>query len=182
MAASYPSQLNPGNLISTTFVWNTSEIFSLKINPDIQQLLVKLYTNLNNMTLALNLKDTGYYVLEEFLNGQLFFPDPTLNSTTAATPTDRPVFRKVINFGTLPNTTSTSVAHNIDITSGYSFTRIYGAATNTGKTSFIPLPYASPTLTENISLEITNTNVVITTGSDRTSYTTCYVIVEYIKY
>ncbi len=181
MAASYPSQLSTGNLIATTFVWNTSDISALKVNPDLKKLLIHLYTNLNNMTLALNVKDTGLYSLEEFLTGQVFFPNPSLNSTTSGTPVERQAFRKIINFGTLPNTGATSVAHNIDIMAGYSFTRIYGTATNTALTSFIPLPYASPTLNENISLELTATNVVITTGIDRTSYTTCYVSVEFIK-
>ena len=179
--SSYPSQLNPGNLIQTTFVWNSSGINQLNVNPELKRLLVNLYTNLNNMVLALNVKDTGLYSLDEFLTGQTFFPNPSLSSSTAATPVERQAFRKVINFGTLPNAGTTSIAHNISIMSGYSFTRIYGAATNAALTSFIPLPYASPTLNENISLEITGTNVVITTGIDRTSYTECYIIVEFLK-
>lgn len=178
--ASYPSQLSQGNLLPTTFVWNSSQIMALQLPEDTKRLLVDLYTNINNIVLALNIKDTGYYVQEEFLTGQLFFPDPALNSTTAQFPTYRQTFRKVINFGALPNATSKSVAHNLTITPGFSFTRIYGAATNPS-TSFIPIPYASPTLNENISIEIDATNIIITTGIDRTAYTTCYAVIEYIK-
>jgi hypothetical protein len=182
VAKSYNSQANPGLFVPTTNIWDVQQLYSTDVNSDeFKELLVRLYQNINNISLALNLKDSGYYTIQEFLNGQVFFPNPALSSTTAQAPTYRQVFRTVVNFGTLPNTASTSVAHNIDITSGYSFTRIYGAATNTGRTSFIPLPFASPTLNENIKLEVTNTNVVITTGIDRTAYTTCYVVVEYIK-
>jgi hypothetical protein len=93
----------------------------------------------------------------------------------------RQVFRTVVNFGALPNAASTSVAHNIVVTSGYSLTRLYGAATNNTQTSFIPLPFSSSTLNENIKLEMTNTNIVITTAIDYSAYTKTYVVVEYIK-
>lgn len=181
MAVGPSTSQSTGNLIQTTFVWNTSEIQQLNINEDHKRLLVKLYTNLNKIVLALNAKDTGYYVLEEFLTGQQFFSNPNRSDTQSRGSIQRSTFRKVINFGVLPNTTTTTIAHNINILSGYSFTRIYGTATNDNCTSFIPIPYASPTDSENISLEVTNTDIVITTGSDRTSYTTCYIVVEYIK-
>lgn len=180
MAGSYPDQLNPGNLIQTTFVWNAQEVQTLSINPELKRLLVQLYQNLNNVVLALNSKDTGMYQLEEFLNGQQFFANTILSSTTASAPVQRQVFRKVVNFGALPNATSKSVAHGITIDANFSFTRIYGCATNPS-TSFIPLPYASTTLNQNIKLDVDGTNVTITTGIDRTSYTICYCILEYIK-
>lgn len=179
--SSHPSQLSQGNLIQTTFVWNAQEVQSLEINKDLKRLLVQLYQNLNNVVLALNSKDTGIYNEQEFLTGQTFFSNPALSSTTSQSPTERQVFRKVINFGALPDSTNKPVAHNISLLPGYSFTRIYGTAT-TPTSSFIPLPYSSPTaLNENISLEITATDIIITTGIDRRAYTTCYVIAEYIK-
>lgn len=182
MASSYNSQANPGLFVPTTNVWDVSQIYSADVtSPEFKELFVRLYQNINNISLALNLKDTGYYTIQEFLNGQVFFPDPTLSSTTSQAPTYRQVFRTTVNFETLPNAASKSVAHNIDVTSGYSFTRIYGAATNTARTSFIPLPFASPTLNQNIKLEVTDTNVVITTAIDYTAYTTCYCVLEYIK-
>lgn len=182
MSGSYPNQLNPGLFVPTTNVWDVSQLYSVDVkSPEFKELLVRLYQNINNISLALNLKDTGYYTLEEFLNGQVFFPNPLLNSTTSQSPTYRQVFRSVIDFGALPNAASKSVAHNLNVTSGYSFTRIYGAASNTARTSFIPLPFASPTLNQNISLEATDTNIIITTGINRTDYITTYVIIEYIK-
>lgn len=182
MAGPISSQSNFGAFVPTTNVWDVSRIYETDISsPEFKELIVRLYQNINNIALVLNIKDSGYYVQEEFLNGQLFFPNPSLNSTTAQSPTYRQAFRKVINFGTLPNATSTSVAHNINITSGYSFTKIYGASTNNTQTSFIPLPFSSPTLNQNIKLEVTNTDVIVTTGIDMTSYTTTYIILEYIK-
>ena len=186
MAGSYPSQLNPGAFIASTNVWNASEIQNNdSLPPEIKSLFVSLYQNLNNMAILINLKDTGYYTLQEFLPSQSFFPNPALDSTTAQSPTIRQTFRTVINFGALPNAGSKSVAHHIQISTtlptNYSFTRIYGASSNPDQTSFIPLPYASPTSNKNISIEITNTNVVITTGIDYSAYTTTYIICEYIK-
>jgi hypothetical protein len=46
---------------------------------------------------------------------------------------------------------------------------------------YIPLPYASPTLVNNIQLSVDATNVTITTGIDYSAYTVTYVILEYIK-
>lgn len=182
MAGSYPSQLNPGMFVPTTDVWDVSQIYQIEdLSPELQELLVRLYQNLNNMSLALNLKDTGYYSLQEFLNSQAFFPDPTLSSTTSAAPVYRQAFRTTVNFGALPNTGTKSVAHGIAIMGTYSFTRIYAAASDQIGMNYIPIPYASPTDTNNIELSVDATNVTITTGSDRSAFLITYVILEYIK-
>lgn len=178
---SYPPQLNPGAFVPTTNIWDPSELYTLDIQPEFRELLVRLYQNLNNMSLLLNLKDTGYYTLEEFLNSQAFFPNPALSSTTPQTPVFRQGFRKLIQMGTLPNNGTISIAHGIAIQNTYSFTRIYGAASDQTGLNFIPLPYASPTLANNIEVRVDGTNVVLTTGSNRTNFTISYVIVEYIK-
>lgn len=180
--ASYPQQLNPGMFVPTTNIWDVSRLYEVEVgSQEFKELLVRLYQNVNNIALALNLKDTGYYTLEEFLNSQAFFPNPLLNSTTSQQPTYRQVFRKTINFGSLPNTGVKSLPHGINVTTGYSFTRIYGCSSNTARTSFIPLPFASPIDTEEIKLEATNTDVIVTTGSNRSDYITTYIILEYLK-
>lgn len=137
---------------------------------------------INQMSLVLNTKDTGYYPLTEFVCGQLYFPDPTLTSASTTTPVWRQVFRKVINFGALPNTATKTVAHGITMTATTTFTRIYGCASIPG-TTFVPLPLCSTTaLANNISLYADATNVIIATGVDRTAYTTCYVVLEWLKF
>jgi hypothetical protein len=180
--SSYNYQANPGMFVPTTNVWDTSQLYSVNVNSeDFKELLVRLYQNINNIALALNLKDTGYYSIEEFLNSQLYFPNPNEVQNPLSNPLYRQVFRTVVNFGILPNAGTTSIPHNININNNYSFTRIYATATNTGATSFIPLPYASSTLNQNITLNADTLNVNITTAIDYSSYTLCYVVLEYIK-
>lgn len=138
---------------------------------EFRQFMIRLTQFLNLLALAANSKDSGVYDLAEDANNQAWF-DP--NNTGQA----RNVLRKVINFGALPAVTS-SQPHGITITADTVFTRIYGVATDPS-TSFIPIPYAAANGTDNIELEVTATDVVITTGSDRSAYTICYVVLEYI--
>lgn len=170
-----------GAFAPTTNIWDTSEIYSTDVtSPAFKELLVRLYQNLNLLSLVTNVKDSGMYVDSEFQTSCQYFADPALNSSTQQTPTLRPVFRKVINFGALPNATTKSVAHGIAPTASFSFTRIYGCST-TPSTSYIPLPYASTTLINNVELNADATNVNITTGINRSAYTITYVVLEYIK-
>lgn len=173
-----------GAFVPTTNVWDVSQLYDVDVNtPQFKELLVRLYQNVNNIALVLNIKDSGYYVTSEFVNGQSFFPNPLNNSATATAPTLRQVFRTVVNFGALPNATTKSVAHNIPVTAGFTFTRIYGAASDTSGGNYIPIPYATPVaLNDNIALDVSTTNVTITTGVNRTNFTVCYVVVEYIKF
>lgn len=171
-----------GAFLPTTNVWDVNELYDIDVqSPEFKELLVRLYQNINNIAIMVNLKDTGYYTQQEFVCGQLFFSNPALNSLSTTSPQDRQVYRKTINFGALPNTTSKSVAHGIIVNGGTSWTRIYGAATNPTAPSGIPLPYASPTLANNIEVSVTSTNVVVTTGSNRTAFTTCYIVLEYLQ-
>lgn len=170
-----------GSFVPTTNVWDVSEIYSTDVtSPAFKELLVRLYQNLNKMALVTNVKDSGMYVDSEFVTSCQYFADPNLSSATAQSPVLRPVFRKVVNFGALPNTATKSVAHGIAPTASFSFTRIYGCSTNPS-TSYIPLPYAAPVLVDNIELSADATNVTVKTGSNRTAYTITYIILEYIK-
>ena len=159
---------NPNNILPQTFI----------IPEDADEKDLKLREYLNNIATATNSKDSGIYDGVETVTGQQFFP--TFSTDTEANATYRGVLRKVINFGTLPNTGVKNVPHGITFTNSQSATRIYGAATRPG-TSWIPLPYASPTLNFNISLEIQSVNIAITTGIDRTPYTRSFVVIEWIS-
>lgn len=128
---------------------------------------------IKKMTAAINQKDIGQYVLQEVLNGHQFFKP---NSTN----TFRDIYRKVINFGTLPNSDTKEVNHEISISSTTRFTRIYGTS-NLPDTTFIPLPFASPTTNENIKLEVTDQVVRITTAMDYSAFTDTFIILEYLK-
>lgn len=172
---------NVGSFVPTTNIWDSAEIEQLDIKPELKELLVRLYQNLNRMSLALNTKDTGIYNNSQFVNSQIWFPNPSLTSASGTYPDFRQVYRCVVNFGALPNATTKSVAHGITITSSTTFTRIYGAASDTTGNNYIPLPYTSPTLANNIQLDVSATNVTITTGANRTNFNICYIILEYIQ-
>lgn len=174
-------QINVGSFIPTTNVWDVADIQKIDVNSsEFKELIVRLYQNINNIALSLNTRDAGLYVEEEFVNGQVFFtPDSSnINET-------RQCFRKVIDFGQLPNAGAKAVNHGIDNAlpaAPFIFTRIYGAATDTTARTSIPIDYASPVLANNIQLDVTATQVIVTTGSNRTNYDTCYIVLEYLKF
>ena len=172
-----------GSFIPTTNIWDPTEIYSTEVtSPEFKELLVRLYQNLNLMAINLNNKDTGYYDTSEFVTGQKYFPKPGLTSLSGQTPDFRQTYRKVINFGALPNTGTTNVAHGLTVDANTIFTRIYGAVTDPAGLSFLPLPYASSTAANNIELSVNNTNVTIITGSNRSAYTITYIVLEMIKF
>jgi hypothetical protein len=171
-----------GSFVPTTQVWDVDEIYSTEVTSlAFKELLVRLYQNLNMQAISMNGKDAGIYDTSEVVNGQLYFPNPALTSLSTTTPTQRQVWRKVINFGALPNTGTTSVAHGLTLTASTTFTRIYGTASNIAGNLYLPLPFAGTALANNIELYVSATNVTIVTGSDRSAYTVTYVVLEYLK-
>jgi len=136
---------------------------------------------LNDLSIAVDFKESGLYGLVETVNGQNWFMDPALNSTTAQSPSLRSGVRKVYNCGTLPAAAGTlTVAHGLTITAELIITRIYGAATQPS-TTYIPLPYASPVLADNIEIWLDATNINIKVGKDRSAFTTCYIVIDMLR-
>lgn len=109
----------------------------------------------------LNLADTEYAVRGQYFLGQQ-------------------VYQRIVTFGALPNATSKSVNHNI--TSLQYVTELTGVAWTAGLTT-LPLPFVndSNSTTGQVALLANGLQVTITTSSNRTSYTTCYVILKYTK-
>lgn len=170
-----------GAFVPTTNIWDVSQIYELDVqSPEFKELLVRLYQNINVISLNLNIKDAGYYPNSIFMNGQLWFPNPALTSASSTLPDFRPVFRKVINFGALPNAALKSVAHDLTMNAATTFTRIYATASDTAGRTYIPVPYSTGVLANNIELSVDAVNVNITTGANRTNYNVCYVVLEYI--
>lgn len=93
---------------------------------------------------------------------------------------DKPIYRKVIDFGYLPDGSSTkSVAHNISNIS--EIIKIEAMANDNG--SFFPIPFAPvPFMFSNssISIRVDSTNVNINTTADFTNRT-AKIILEYTK-
>lgn len=173
-----------GVYIQSTQVWDVGELKDLNVNSqEFKELLVRLYQNLNVMSVSLSNKESSYFDTQETSKGQAFFPNPALSSSSTTTPDYRQVFNKTVNFGALPNTATKTVAHGIaNVNAGFSFTRIYGCSSDPVALSYIPLPYVDPTaLANGILLSVDATNVTITTAADYSAYTTTYVILEYLK-
>jgi len=165
---------NPADaFLNTTQVWNLPDPAK-----DTSNFLTQLYYALNSISLLLNIKDTGQYSPQEFTCGQQYVFNQNPNQ----------VIRKVIDFGALPNTAAKSVAHGIGTAGAggtikdYTFTRIYGASSDPTNRLFIPLPYASTTLANGVELSLSDTNVVVTTGIDRSAFTKTYIVIEWFKF
>ena len=171
-----------GAFLPTTDVYDVDVIRSLQIGtPEFYEFLVRLRQSTNNIAVAVNFRDAGYYVQQLFNCGQVFFPNPALNSSTPQTPSYRSVFRMVVNFGALPNTGLKSVAHNIpNLDANCVFRRIYGTATNTAAFIGFPIPNSFVATGNIVDISVDATNVNIITGSNRSNFNITYVIVEYL--
>lgn len=177
-----PQQNQVGAFVPTSFIWDVSALYSTDVNSaEFKELLVRLYQNVSNIVNVLNIKDSGYYNTLEFVTGQLFFPNPNFNSTTAQSAEFRQVIRKAIIFGALPNTGTKSVAHDITVNAGTTWVNMWATATDTTGLTGLQIPYASPTLINNIELNVDVTNVTIITGSNRSNYNLCNVVLEYLQ-
>lgn len=176
------SSSNYGSFVPTTNIWDVSELESVEdISPKLKELMIRMYQNLNVMSLSLNTKDSGFYVTGEFVTGQVFFPNPAYSSATQQKAVMRQTYRKIINFGTLPNNTFKTMPHGLTPNSSFTFTRIYGCASDPVTFQYVPIPYASPIAAGQIELSVDATNVTITTAANWTAYTVTYVILEYMK-
>lgn len=88
----------------------------------------------------------------------------------------KPIYRKVVNCGALPNNIRKSIAHNITNLSKVIHT--YGIAVGT---DFLPMPYVNVTgASYDMQYWVETVNIVIATGNDRSSYTG-YITLEYTK-
>lgn len=173
-----------GSFVPLTQFYDIAEISKMDVSsPDFKEFLVRFRQYVNTIAIVLNAKDSGYYLPTEFVNGQLWFANPSLSDITpnSQAPTLRQDYRYVVNFGSLPNSGTKTVAHGITTDSALSATRIRAAATkNSASFSYIPIPYVSLS-NENIEMHIDDTNVTIITESDRSAYTLCYVVFEYLR-
>ncbi len=141
---------------------------------DAEEFLDTITLLYKRIAFAVNTKEGSLYIPREIANFQQYF-----------TPSDpqrlRPVYRRTVDFGALPNAGVKTVAHGIAFDSNFTTTRIYGSATDPVGLTYLPLPYASNTAGASIEMFINATNVVIATGSNRSNYTRCTVVIEYMK-
>lgn len=141
------------------------------------EFLTALYQFINTMAVQVNAREIGYYDVTNInVNGQQYFPNRERPESFRAG------MRKFIYYPmALPNAAGTiAIPHTISVTSTTTFTRIYGVTNNTGGYSALPLPFASPTAAQNISLEVNATDVLLTVGADRSAYTQTYLVLDFI--
>jgi len=134
---------------------------------------------------TVNTKDSGYMIQQEILASSQFY-----KGTGEAL---RPIYRKVIDFGTLPDNTTKTLTHGIStnsdgtsIDSKFTLVNMYLSATK-GTITADPNPisfslqYYSLDLSADIVLYLTAVNVVVKTLSNYSLYTRSSIVLEYIK-
>jgi hypothetical protein len=168
--------------IPSTVIFDIDELREMSVSsPEFKEILIRLYQHINTMSMSINNKASGIYDTHEYASGKLFYPPTDLTSSSNQSTDYRPGFCKVISFGALPNTASKSVVHELEVLPGWMFTKIAGVACDERNGVFIPLPYSSPTLADNIELSVDDTSVTVTTGADWSMYTRTDIILEYLK-
>ena len=91
----------------------------------------------------------------------------------------KPIYRKTIDCGALPNATSKAVAHNI--TNVDFVVSMQGVASIPGGNK-IPLPFVDTTTFPNeVQMYTTSNDVVLRAQGNRSNYTNTYVTIEYTK-
>jgi hypothetical protein len=89
------------------------------------------------------------------------------------------IWKKTINFGTLPNSTTKTVAHGASLDTLINYECVSVAVSG----SRLPLPFVNTNLattTSYIAMFFDDTNITIVTGNDRSSLST-YVTLYYTK-
>jgi len=166
-----------GYYVPTTNVWDIQKINTVDVNSsDFKELLVNLYQNLNKMSKAVNTRDNGMYFNQELVNNQQWFSN--INSTVLSQA--RIDYRKVVDFGALPNATTKSVPHGLIINANTTWTHIRATATDPIGLLGISLNYAN-TSGDIAVVDVDSTNVNITTNANFSNYTRCLVVLEFLK-
>lgn len=90
----------------------------------------------------------------------------------------KPLYQKTINFGTLPNNTSKSVAHGI---SNIDYVPYIGGVAKSSSGG-IPISFAHRrNINNQIQIGYDATNINIITATDQTNYTICFITIRYTK-
>lgn len=93
---------------------------------------------------------------------------------------NKPIYRKVVDCGSLTNATTKNVNHgisNVDTVTNFML-----IAKNPTASTWIPIPYTNKSsATYQVDVYISNTQIVISCGDNKSSYTLSKAIVEYTK-
>lgn len=135
---------------------------------DDEQFRIVLSQYLTNASYAVNIKQNGQYETIELISGQQF-------TNTSSAQKKRQGFRKIFYI----DPSNLTFSHGI---SGVQlFTNIYGTVTDNMGTQY-PLPLVDVVnVTNQISIQVTSTQVIITLGATAPTITGGVVVLEYVK-
>ena len=116
----------------------------------------------------------------ENLFGGLFDYSTTENDTGQTWINNKPIYRKVVEFGNLPNNTSKTVAHGISNLETFVKCDFIATRSSDKDTLFIPYSTFNTNNTGGIIFYMNSVNIYATTVSDRSAYNGV-IILEYTK-
>lgn len=94
----------------------------------------------------------------------------------------KPLYRKVVDFGQLPNATTKNVAHNINNLDFVVNAWAVAKRVDNNNITYFPINQARADSYENsIGLYLSQNNISIQTGIDRSNTYITYVVIEYTK-
>ena len=92
----------------------------------------------------------------------------------------KPIYRKVVNFGALPNATSKNIT--FDNIYADTFVKVTVVAKSSSSGDAISIPYAAiGTTSDSINYVVSNNMIRINTGTNYSSFDECHFILEYTK-
>lgn len=141
------------------------------IPQDWEQARTFLVEQLRRIANGVNSREVGFFLEQEVLAGKQFTRPAVISGTSEQF---RTVFRKVIDFGALPNTGSQTQPHGLTFDSNFTLIDMYGAATDPS-TEALPMPNVE------IDLRMDTSDITITTTADYSGFTRSYVVIEYLK-
>jgi len=132
-----------------------------------KELLRNVFRKTNELVYIINTKDTAIYNDEEFFTSQQWYFGQDQGE-------QKMIYRKVIDFGALPNAGVKSVAHNLPVNASWDFIKATIKAFD---------PIAVQWIVDDPGLEMTigTAAISIETTIDYSDFTQCQVILEYTK-
>jgi hypothetical protein len=168
-----PNQLaNAGVFVQQSPIFDVGELQDVDLNSEnFRELLVRLYQQMTNISIVLNLKTSGYYTNTEFVTSELYFA-PDNNPANM-----RSIFMMTVDTGVINPGLNPGIPHGLTIASTWRFISIYGAANNTSTNNYYSLPYAAAA---GIEVRLNATDIVIDNSTGLT-FLESEIILKYIK-
>ena len=118
-------------------------------------------------------------------DGEIIYPQTISNMDYSTSEQDtgckwidgKPIYRKTVNTGTMPNNTRKQVAHGIS-NLGFIIS-MSGAAY--GNSTYLPIPYTDTTSANSLGLYASTTDIILFTSTNMSYLTTSYVTLYYTK-